>query len=199
MFLNELAAKRLELLRETVPNVSTIAFLVNPTNPRATLNTSELETAARRAGQEIVVVKASHEREFDADFSTLVQRRAGALLVDGDVLFNARREQLIQLAARHRVPASYQVSESAVAGGLMSYGPSLPDMYRQGAVYVSRILNGAKPADLPVAQPTKFELVFNLKTAKARSPSKLQAPTSSRNMTSEGVCMFSRASSRRVL
>ena len=167
MFFNELAAKRLELLREMVPNVSTIAFMVNPTNPRAKINTSELQTAARIAGQEIFVLNVSHERDFDAAFATLVQRRAGALLVDGDVLFNDRRDQLVRLAARHRVPASYQVRESAVAGGLTSYGPSLPDMYRQAGVYVGRILKGTKPADLPVLQPTKFELVVNLKTAKA--------------------------------
>ena len=167
MFLNELAAKRLELLREMVPNASLVAFMVNPTNPRAKINTSELQTAARVAGQEILVVSASHEREFDAAFARLAQRRAGALLVDGDVLFNARRDQLIQLAALHRVPTSYQARESAVAGGLMSYGPSLPEMYRQAGVYVGRILKGTKPADLPVLQPTKFELVINLKTANA--------------------------------
>jgi putative ABC transport system substrate-binding protein len=167
MFLNELAAKRLELLREIVPNVATIAFMVNSTNPRTKINVRELQAAARVAGQDILVLDVSHERDFDAAFATLLQARAGALLVDGDVLFNNAREPLIQLAAHHRIPASYQVRESALAGGLMSYGPSISDMYRQAVVYVGRVLKGEKPADLPVVRPTKFDLVINLKTAKA--------------------------------
>jgi putative ABC transport system substrate-binding protein len=167
MFLNELSAKRLEMLRETVPNISLVAFMVNPTNPRTQINVSELQAAARVAGQEIVVVNASHERDFDAAFETLVQRRADALLVDGDVLFNDRRDRLVELAARHRVPAIYQARETAIAGGLMSYGPSIADGYRQLGIYVGRILKGTKPADLPVLRPTKFDLVINLKTAKA--------------------------------
>ena len=122
LFLNELAGKRLELLRETVPNVAVIAFMVNPTNPRAKVNTSELQTAARVAGQEILLLNVGHESEFDAAFATLIQRRAGALLVDGDILFSDQRDRLVKLAAHHHVPASYQVRESAVAGGLMSYG-----------------------------------------------------------------------------
>jgi putative ABC transport system substrate-binding protein len=167
MFLNELAVKRLELLREIVPNVSIIAFMVNPTNPQAKTNISELQAAARIVGQEVLVLNTGHERDIDSAFATLVQRRAGALLVDGDVLFNDRRDQLVRLAARNRVPTSYQARETAVAGGLMSYGPSIADMYRQAAVYVGRILKGTKPADLPVLQPTKFQLVINLKTAKS--------------------------------
>ena len=157
LFLNELAAKRLEILREIVPKVSVIAFMMNPANPRAQINSSELLAAARVAGQEILVLNASHERDFDAAFATLVQRQVGALLIC---------DLLVELAARHRVPASYQIRESAVAGGLMSYGPSLPDMHRQAGVYVGRILKGTKPADLPVLRPTKFDLVINLKTAK---------------------------------
>jgi ABC-type uncharacterized transport system substrate-binding protein len=167
LFLNELSAKRLELLHETVPNVAVIAFMVNPTNPRAKVNTSELQAAARAARQDILIVNVSYESELDAAFATLTQRGAGALLVDGDILFNAQRDRLIRLAERHRLPVSYQVRESAVAGGLMSYGPSLPDAHRQAGVYVGRILKGEKPSDLPVLRPTKFELVINLKTAKA--------------------------------
>ena len=167
LFLNELAAKRLELLREALPSVAVIAFMVNPTNPRAKVNTSELQAAAQAARQNILIVNVSHESEFDAAFATLTQRGAGAILVDGDILFSSQRDRLVQLAERHHLPASYQVRESAVAGGLMSYGPSLPDAHRQAGVYVGRILKGEKPSDLPVLRPTKFELVVNLKTAKA--------------------------------
>jgi putative ABC transport system substrate-binding protein len=167
LFLNELAAKRLELLREALPSVAVIAFTVNPTNPRAKVNTSELQAAAQAARQNILIVNVSHESEFDAAFATLTQRGAGAILVDGDILFSSQRDRLVQLAERHHLPASYQVRESAVAGGLMSYGPSLPDAHRQAGVYVGRILKGEKPSDLPVLRPTKFELVINLKTAKA--------------------------------
>jgi putative ABC transport system substrate-binding protein len=167
LFLNELAAKRLELLREALPSVAVIAFMVNPTNPRAKVNTSELQAAAQAARQNILIVNVSHESEFDAAFATLTQRGAGAILVDGDILFSSQRDRLVQLAERHHLPASYQVRESAVAGGLMSYGPSLPDAHRQAGVYVGRILKGEKPSDLPVLRPTKFELVINLKTAKA--------------------------------
>jgi putative tryptophan/tyrosine transport system substrate-binding protein len=167
LFLNELAAKRLELLREALPSVAVIAFMVHPTNPRAKVNTSELQAAAQAARQNILIVNVSHESEFDAAFATLTQRGAGAILVDGDILFSSQRDRLVQLAERHHLPASYQVRESAVAGGLMSYGPSLPDAHRQAGVYVGRILKGEKPSDLPVLRPTKFELVINLKTAKA--------------------------------
>jgi putative ABC transport system substrate-binding protein len=167
LFLNELSAKRLELLHETVPNVAVIAFMVNPTNPRAKVNTSELQAAARAARQDILIVNVSYESELEAAFATLTQRGAGTLLVDGDILFNAQRDRLIRLAERHRLPVSYQVRESVVAGGLMSYGPSLPDAHQQAGVYVGRILKGEKPSDLPVLRPTKFELVINLKTAKA--------------------------------
>jgi putative ABC transport system substrate-binding protein len=166
LFLNELAAKRLELLREALPSVAVIAFMINPTNPRAKVNASELQAAAQAARQNILIVNVSHESEFDAAFATLTQRGAGALLIDGDILFSSQRERLVQLAERHHLPASYQVRESAVAGGLMSYGPSLSDAHRQAGVYVGRILKGEKPSDLPVLRPTKFELVINLKTAR---------------------------------
>jgi ABC-type uncharacterized transport system substrate-binding protein len=167
LFLNELAAKRLQLLREIVPNVAVIAFMVNPTNPRARLNTSELQAAACIAGQDIVILNVSHESEFDETFTTLIQKGAGALLVDGDILFNDQRAQLVKLAARHKVPASYQVRDSATAGGLMSYGPNVSDGHRQASLYLTRILKGEKPAELPVLRPTKFDLVINLRTAKA--------------------------------
>ncbi len=166
MFLNELVTKRLELLREMVPKVSLIAFMLNPTNPRAKINLSDLRDAALGVGQKILALEVSKEGDIDTAFATLVQDGAGALLVDGDILFNNQSGRLNQLAARHRLPISYQVRESVTAGGLMSYGPSLPDMFRKAAVYVSRLLKGEKPADLPVERPTKFDLVINLKTAK---------------------------------
>jgi len=127
-----------------------------------------LKTAkALGVGQEILLLNVSHESEFDAAFATLIQSGAGALLVDGDILFSDQRDRLVKLAAHHHVPASYQVRESAVAGGLMSYGPSLSDGHRQAGLYVGRILKGERPGDLPVLRPTKFELVINLKAAKA--------------------------------
>src|SRR5262245_3030893 len=146
LFLNELAAKRLELLREALPSVAVIAFMINPTNPRAKVNASELQAAAQAARQSIIIGNASARSDFDAAFATLTQRGAGALLVDGDILFSSQRERLVQLAERHHLPASYQVRESAVAGGLMSYGPSLSDAHRQAGVYVGRILKGEKPS-----------------------------------------------------
>jgi putative ABC transport system substrate-binding protein len=167
MFLNELSGKRLEILRELVPNISRVAFMVNPTNPRTQINALQLETDARTAGLEIVFVNASHERDFSAAFETLIQNRVDALLVEGDVLFNDRRDRLVELAARYRVPASYPSRESVTVGGLTSYGPSIADLYRQIGIYLGRILKGTKPTDLPIMQPTKFELVINLKTAKA--------------------------------
>ena len=166
-FFNELSAKRLEKLRELMPNILRVAFMVNPINPRAHINASELQVAARVAGLEMVVVNASHERDLDAAFETLAQKGADALLIDGDILFTDQSDRLVELAARHHVPASYPIRESAEAGGLMSYGPRLADGYRQMGIYVGRILRGTKPADLPVLRPTKFDLVINLKTAKA--------------------------------
>jgi putative ABC transport system substrate-binding protein len=163
----ELASKRLELLLEVVPKASVIGALENPTNPRADLEIAELQAAARTIGKQILVVNASSERDFDAAFAALVQGRAGALLVAGEPLFNLRREQLIALAARHVLPAISDFREFTAAGGLLNYGFSLTDTYRLVAGQVARILKGAKPADLPVLQPTKFELVINLRTAKA--------------------------------
>jgi putative tryptophan/tyrosine transport system substrate-binding protein len=163
----DLAAKRLELLLEVVPKVSVIGLLENPANPRADPEIAEVQAAARTIGKEIVVAKATSERDFDAAFATLVQGRVGAFLVVGDPLFFLRREQLIKLAARHALPAIYDSREMSAAGGLLSYGPSWTDIYRLDAGQVVEILKGAKPAELPVLQPTKFELVINLRTAKA--------------------------------
>ena len=162
-----LAPKRLELLRELMPQAQTVAFLVNPTNPVSEGDIEDMEDAARSVGQRIVVVRAKNETEIDTAFATISQQRADALLVDVDAYFNSRRDQLAALAARYRVPASYNNRRYVKAGGLISYGPNLDDAVRQSAIYVGRILKGEKPADLPVMQPTKFELVINLTTAKA--------------------------------
>jgi putative tryptophan/tyrosine transport system substrate-binding protein len=162
-----LAAKVFELLHELIAP-SLIAVLVNPTSPNLARSTTKAMQAAGRAlGQQILVLNASTEGEIDAAFAALVQLRASALAVGGDAFLNSRREQLVALTARHGVPAVYPWPEYVTAGGLMSYGPSLIDAYRQAGVYVGRVLKGAKPANLPVLQPTKFKLVINLKTAKA--------------------------------
>jgi putative tryptophan/tyrosine transport system substrate-binding protein len=166
-YTSALVPKRLELVRELVPHLPLIAFLVNPSNPVAEGDTEEMEEAARSIGQPIIVVKASNESEIDAAFATIARERAGAVLVDVDAYFSSRRDQLAALAARYRIPASYNNRDYVVAGGLMSYGPDLNEAVRQAGIYVGRILKGEKPADLPVMQPTKFELVINLKTAKA--------------------------------
>ena len=173
-----LIPKRLELLRELAPQAQTIGFLVNPTNPVSEGDVEDMEDAARSVGQQILVLRAKNETEIDTAFAAISQHRADALLVDVDAYFNTRRDQLAALAARYRVPASYNNRRYVEAGGLMSYGPNLDDANRQAGVYVGRILKGEKPADLPVMQPTKFQLVINLKTAKAlglRVPDKLLA------------------------
>jgi putative ABC transport system substrate-binding protein len=165
-FATGLEAKRLGLLHEMVPKATTIAVLVNPNFSDAENQLRDVQEAADRLGVQLVVVRANAESEFDAAFSTLIKQRAGALLVGASPFFNGRREQLVVLAARNAVPAIFEWRDFAAAGGLMSYGTSLADAYRQAGVYAGRILKGAKPADLPVQQPTKFELVINLKTAK---------------------------------
>jgi putative ABC transport system substrate-binding protein len=167
-FVAVLGAKVLELLHELVPNSAGTAVLVNPTTPNlAESIAKDLQAAGRALGQQIYILNASTGDEIDAAFATLAQLRAGALVIGGDPLFTSRRVHLAMLAARYGVPAIYNAPEFPGAGGLMSYGASLTDVYRQTGVYTGKVLKGAKPADLPVVQPTKFELVINLKTAKA--------------------------------
>jgi putative ABC transport system substrate-binding protein len=157
--------KRLELLRQLMPKAGVIAYLTNPNNPNRELD--NVQTAARSLGQQILVLSANSDREFDTAFATIAQQQVAALLVASDPLFFDRREQLVALAARQAIPAIYYLRAFSQAGGLLSYGNSLMDMYRQVGIYTGRILKGEKPADLPVMQATKFELVINLKTAKA--------------------------------
>jgi putative ABC transport system substrate-binding protein len=163
----ELTPKWLELLSELVPRAKVITLLVNPNSPGAERIIRDVQEAARAKGVQLSILKAGTESEIDAAFATLVQLQAGALVVATDAFLNSRREQLVALAARHGVPAIYQVREFAEAGGLISYGSSLAASFRQVGIYAGKILKGAKPADLPVEQPTRFELVINLKTAKA--------------------------------
>ena len=167
LYLADLAAKRLELLHELAPNAAVIGMLVNPNLPDAGSQWKDVQEAARVMGQQVHVVHAGSEGDFSRAFATLVQLNAGALLVGLDVLFINRRDQLVALAARHAIAAIYPLREFVLAGGLMSYAPNSGDGYRQVGIYASRILKGAKPADLPVLQPTKFDLVINIKTAKA--------------------------------
>jgi len=164
---DELTPKRLELLSELVPQARRIALLVNPNNPEAGPLISDAQKAAQAKGVQLHILKVGTESEIDAAFSVLAEVQAGALLVGGNPLFDTQREQLVALAARHAVPAIYSEREFTAAGGLISYGTSRTAAYRQAGTYAGRILKGAKPADLPVQQPTTFELVVNLKTAKA--------------------------------
>ena len=159
--------KRLELLRELISPTPMIALLVNPNNINTIPSIRELNDAARRIGQDVMVLNAGAEREFEPAFASLTERRASALVVADDALFAGRRAKLIELVARHAVPAIYGRREYPDAGGLISYGASTVDQYYQCGFYVGRILKGARPGDLPFLQPTKFELVLNLKTAKA--------------------------------
>jgi putative tryptophan/tyrosine transport system substrate-binding protein len=162
-----LDAKRLQLLRELVPTATIIAVLMNPGNTSAGAALRNLEEAARALGLRIHVANVNNERDFEPAFATFAQQGVRALLVAADPLFTNRRDQLVALAARYAVPASFSFREFVAAGGLMSYGPSITDGYRQAGVYTGRVLKGEKPADLPVIQPTKFDLTINLKTAKA--------------------------------
>jgi putative ABC transport system substrate-binding protein len=166
-FSGELSSKRLELLRELVPAAGMVAVLINPTNSNAKFRLKELEVASRLLALPIDVVNASNADEIKSAFASLAQRGAGGLLTVDDPLFNAQRVELVTLAARHRIPAIYFQSEFVVAGGLLSYASNYAERYRQLGIYTGRIIKGEKPADLPVIQPTKFELVINLKTAKA--------------------------------
>ncbi len=163
----ELNPKRLELLSQLLPEARVVALLVNPKNPSSERVISDVQEAARTKGMQLPILKAASESEIDAAFASLVQMQVGALVVGSDPFFNSRREQLVALASHHSVPAIYEWREFAAQGGLISYGPSLTSVNRQAGTYAGRILKGEKPADLPVQQPTKFELVVNLKTAKA--------------------------------
>jgi putative tryptophan/tyrosine transport system substrate-binding protein len=166
--INELGPKRLGLLHDLLPNAAVVAALVNPTNPNAQSDARDLQDAARSMGLTVNVLLASNEHEIDVVFAALVQQRPAAFLTTADPLFNAARlQQIVVLAAYHKIPAIYDVRGYTDAGGLMSYAPNVLDMWRQGGIYVGRILKGEKPADLPVIQPTRFELVINLRTAKA--------------------------------
>ena len=168
ILLTDVAAKRLQLLHELLPAAMSIAYLVNPTNPGfAEPEMKEVQQAARSLGLNLLVLKASNPSEIDAAFATLVEQQAGALLVGNGTLFSRRMEQLAALAAQHALPAIFSFRENALAGGLMSYGSSIRFFYHQVGIYTGRILKGEKPADLPVQQVTKIELVVNLKTAKA--------------------------------
>jgi putative ABC transport system substrate-binding protein len=166
IFQQVLEGKRLGLLRELVPTAALIAVLLNPTNANFQAQLRGVQDAASALGQQVSIQSASTEREIDAAFATVSRSGAGALLVGSDPFFNSERDQVIALAARHAIPAIYEGREFAMAGGLASYGASLANAHRQAAIYAGRILGGEKPADLPIVQPTKFEFVINLKTAK---------------------------------
>ena len=162
-----LGAKGIELLKELLPRASVIAYLVNPSNPSGKLEMGEADAAADALGVRLRPVNASSLAELDKAFATLAKMRVDALAVAGEPFFDSQREKIVGLAAKYGIPASYAWRENVVAGGLMSYGTSLTDSYRQAGIYAGRILKGEKPADLPVMQPAKFELILNLGTAKA--------------------------------
>jgi putative tryptophan/tyrosine transport system substrate-binding protein len=166
LMVTELSAKRLDLVSKVVPQARAIALVVNPNSPDAAPTIQDAQEAARARGLQLPILKAGTDDEMDAAFAMLVQLHVGALVVGNDPLFFLRREHIVALASRHAVPAIYFFREFATIGGLISYGPSLAAAYRQVGIYAGRILNGEKPGDLPVQQPTKFELVINLKTAK---------------------------------
>ena len=166
LFSSTLSAKRLELLREIAPNAALIALFMNPDNANVDADIKAAQEAARTLGRQTIVVSARSPGEFHAAFKMAVQKRAGAMLLASDPMFLGQRSKHIALAGQYAIPVMYWTREFAAAGGLMSYGTSITWMYHQAGIYVGRILKGAKPADLPVLQPTKFELVINLKTAK---------------------------------
>jgi ABC-type uncharacterized transport system substrate-binding protein len=167
LFAYDAAAKRVEMLHKLLPKAVTMAMLCNPSDPNIALETDPVTVASKTLGLQVRFVNAGTERELEAAFDRIAREGSDALLVSLDPFFVRRREQLVELAARHAIPTVFAWRESAVAGGLMSYGTILSDAYRQIGIYAGRILKGAKPADLPVVQPSRFELVINLKTAKA--------------------------------
>jgi putative ABC transport system substrate-binding protein len=179
---NTLRTKQLKLLHELVPNASVIRMLVNPKIPASKDHIGEQQAAARTLGLSLQIVEASSERDLAPAFASLAANRASALYIDGDSLFTGLRAPLAALATQHAMPTVFNERESVAAGGLMSYGASTIDAYRQAGIYVGRILKGEKPADLPIVQPTKFELVINLKTAKALG---LNVPTSMQLLADE--------------
>jgi putative ABC transport system substrate-binding protein len=181
-FTTALGAKRLGLLHELVPSASTIAVLVNPQNPGAESDAKDVSAAARVLGVKSHVLNASTEPDLDTAFTALNQLRIGALLVISDPFFDTQRNRIVTLSARYQIAGSYAWRDFVEAGGLMSYGTSITDSYRQCGIYTARILRGEKPSDLPVEQPTKFELVINLKTAKVLS---LSVPVSMQLLADE--------------
>jgi putative tryptophan/tyrosine transport system substrate-binding protein len=164
---NVLSAKRVELLREIAPNISRVALLMNPTNPNVEVEQTEAEVAAKKLGLEIVTLNARNANEIDSAFEQLLSARADAFITATDPILLDRREQIVSFAHRQRLPAVYYVRQFAAVGGLLSYGPSISWMYRQAGEYIGQILKGANPAEMPVLQPTEFELIINLQTARA--------------------------------
>jgi putative tryptophan/tyrosine transport system substrate-binding protein len=163
----DLSTKRLEILRQLVPTAKIVAVLSNQNGTGDEIQLREVEAAAQAVGQRILVFNANNDSDFDTAFESMVRRSVGALFVNASPFFTSQRKKLVALAARHAIPASYSFREFAIDGGLMTYGTSIPDQHRQAGVYAGRILKGEKPANLPVLRPTKFELVINLKTARA--------------------------------
>jgi putative ABC transport system substrate-binding protein len=164
---NELEPKRIGLLRELAPDLSLLGALLNPEVPQAARQLQEIEAASKTIGQRLVFAEAGNDTDLAAALGALIQQRVTAMLVTANAYFDTRRDRIIAFAAQHRLPAMYHLREYAIDGGLMSYGPRITDSYQQAGIYVGRILRGASPADLPVLQPTRFELVINLKTAGA--------------------------------
>jgi putative ABC transport system substrate-binding protein len=179
-----LGGKNLELLHELVPKAAVIGALAKPSNPNAEPQLRDLQAAARTLGQELLVFGADNEREIDSSFAMMAQRQIGALVVTADGFLIGRQDQIVALASRYSVPTIYPLSQYVATGGLMSYGANLADAYRQTGIYVGKILNGAKPTDLPILQPTKVELVINLRTAKALG---LEVPRSLRARADEVI------------
>ncbi|HLX14716.1 MAG TPA: ABC transporter substrate-binding protein [Bradyrhizobium sp.] len=166
VFNSTLIAKRLDLLHQLVPSASTVAYLANPANPSAQLEIRAAREAAKTLGIDLQILNASNDQEVEAAFARLAELKVGAIIVAGEPYFDSRRGAIVELAARHAIPASYSFRENVAMGGLLSYGTNLNESYRSSGIYCGRILKGEKPADLPVVQPTKFEMTINLKTAK---------------------------------